>query len=467
MGFGLVILMAAVVLILSIRNLEEVVRKKDRIITDYTQDLVEARNLQVAAEGNVAACRGYLLTGDPQFLSRARMSREEFQRALLGLRHTDPEESELRLLDEIERSNSVHQKDMDEAISIETRGVDPKILAQIFEDRVQPHWVRVRNELLHFATKTEELLSGAIRDSHRAARTATTFILLLGGGGAFLAVALFAWSARILSRLGKTEEEVRRLNASLEDRVRERTAELTRAIEDLESFAYSVAHDLRAPLRAMAGLSDLVIEDEGPHLQQQGRASLERIRQAAFRMDELTEGLLDLTRLSTVDIEMESVSPETVLSKIREERAAEILARGGTLEVLSPIPPVRASSSILKLVLDQVISNALKFVPESSPPRVEVRAEARGPWVRLSIRDNGVGMKAEHLMRLFGVFQRLNRMEDYPGVGIGLALVRKGVDRMGGQVSIDSAAGQGTEVSIWLRAAEEASPDARPGNGSP
>lgn len=250
----------------------------------------------------------------------------------------------------------------------------------------------------------------------------------------------------------KTRDEIQRLNTSLEQRVTERTARLEEAIGQLDAFAYSVSHDLRAPLRAMRGFSQALLEDYGPLLPDDlARLYLQRISQAAERMDHLIEDLLAYSRIGRGDIRLDRLSLGAVVDRVLKDMGPEL--RGSRVQVDSPLPEVVAHEVTLVQVLKNLLSNAVKFVAPGTEPRIRVGAETRGDKVRLWLEDNGIGIPPEHHERVFRVFERLHPTEVYPGTGVGLAIVKKGVERMGGSVGLESGSGQGSRFWLDLPAA--------------
>jgi PAS domain S-box-containing protein len=251
----------------------------------------------------------------------------------------------------------------------------------------------------------------------------------------------------------KADQEIRRLNETLEQRVSARTFQLREAIEELDTFAYSVSHDLRAPLRAMRGFSQVLLEDfSGRSLDYDGQSYVNRISEAALRMDLLIQDLLHYSRLSRSQIQLEPVDPRSIVQSVLASLDREIENRGAQVTVEEPLPPLLGDRILLVQILTNLMSNALKFVAPGVRPVVRIRAERRGGSVRLWVADNGIGIALDHQERIFKIFERLNSAADYPGTGIGLALVRKAADRMGGSVGVESEFGRGSRFWIELAA---------------
>ncbi len=255
-------------------------------------------------------------------------------------------------------------------------------------------------------------------------------------------------AVRDATRERRAEEEVRRLNRDLEALVAERTAELEAANAQLEAFAYTVSHDLRAPLRSMEGFARILLDDYGGELGPKGRRHAERIVAAAERMDGLIRDLLVFSRLQRVEVVLRTIDPSRIVSSAVEE--ARAAAEGAEIEVAKPLPPVVAEPVILGQVLTNLLTNAVKFRKKGERAQVRVRGERRGERVRLWVEDKGIGIAPNHQHRIFGAFERLHGQEAFPGTGIGLAIVKAGAERMGGTAGVESELGVGARFWVEL-----------------
>jgi signal transduction histidine kinase len=232
-----------------------------------------------------------------------------------------------------------------------------------------------------------------------------------------------------------------------------RTADLTAANAQLEAFAYTVSHDLRAPLRGMEGFARILLDDFAEALGARGTRYAERIVGAAERMDGLIEDLLTFSRLQRAEVRLQAMNPGAIVRAAIEDARA---AAGGEADITAEasLPLVLAEPVVLGHVIGNLLTNAVKFRKPDERASVRVRTERRGSRVRLIVEDEGIGIAPEHQGRVFGVFERLHGQEAYPGTGIGLAIVAAGVARMGGTVGVESEEGRGARFWIELEAAE-------------
>lgn len=267
---------------------------------------------------------------------------------------------------------------------------------------------------------------------------------MMSGHGAIGAVI----SLLEVTELKASQRELVDANSLLERRVVERTEALTEANVELRSFAHTVAHDLRAPLRNVIGYANALREDGAPGLSNQGRQFVERIDAVAQRMDRLVSDLLQFSQLSRPEIRMVPVDLERVLHRALDNVESQVRAAGAKIAV-GPLPPVLGNEAILVQVFDNLLGNGVKFVAPGVRPEVRVSGETVDGVVRVHIADNGIGIPPAEREHVFGAFERLHGEEAYPGTGIGLAIVRKGLERLGGHVAIeDSAAGSSFLVTL-------------------
>jgi signal transduction histidine kinase len=256
--------------------------------------------------------------------------------------------------------------------------------------------------------------------------------------------------ARLATAFNTMAARVWESQKQLEQRVAIRTQELQERNEELEAFGYSISHDLRAPLRAMQGFSQILLDDFGPALGEEGRRYAQKIIVGSTRMDQLIRDLLAYSRISRDRIEASRVSLSQVVKEALDQLDAQLQESGANVKVQEPLPAVLGHGPTLSQVVANLVGNGVKFVPRDRKPQLQVRAEPRDGQVRLWVEDNGIGIKPEHLERIFKVFERLHASEEYPGTGIGLAIVRKGVERMGGKVGVESNPGEGSRFWIEL-----------------
>jgi PAS domain S-box-containing protein len=250
-----------------------------------------------------------------------------------------------------------------------------------------------------------------------------------------------------ITALKKAEEAVGKMNVELERRVQQRTEELRATNRELEAFAYSVSHDLRAPLRSVEGFSRALEEDCGDQLGPVGRDHLARVRAAARRMGELIDGLLSLSRITRAELSRELVDLAPMAGQIASE-----LARRDTGRVVSFVMPERAEAygdrRLLRAALENLMENAWKFTGRRETPVIELGMCLRDGQTAFFVRDNGVGFDMAFAGKLFNVFERLHRPDDFPGIGLGLANVQRIIHRHGGKVWAEARPDEG--ATFWF-----------------
>jgi PAS domain S-box-containing protein len=247
----------------------------------------------------------------------------------------------------------------------------------------------------------------------------------------------------------RAEEEVRRLNEELEERVRHRTAELEASTRELDAFAYSVSHDLRAPLRSLAGFSEVLLEDYAEVLDETARTYLSRIEANAARMARMIDDLLDLSRATRVELRRERVDVSAVARDVLDELRDADPEREVHASVAADLV-AGGDPHLIRLILHNLLGNAWKFTARRSPAVIKVDAIIRHDAPVFTVSDNGAGFDMRYVAKLFDPFQRLHSTSDFEGTGIGLAIVHRIVQRHGGRIWAESEPGQGATFFFTL-----------------
>lgn len=262
---------------------------------------------------------------------------------------------------------------------------------------------------------------------------------------------LFTGTIRDITARKQAEQLLQSEAKLLEVLVQQRTAKLQEAIAELEAFSYIVAHDLRAPLRAMSGYAKALSEEAG--LSEDGHAYLERIQRAAARLDRLTQEVLSYSQISRGELNLTPIDLDKLAHELVEQYPAITMHREN-IEICSPLLPVIGHEPLLAQALSNLLINACKFVATGVTPKVLLRTEESPPstWVRIWVEDNGIGIEPRHQERIFKLFERIHPDHKYEGTGVGLAIVKKAVERMGGTAGFESEPGKGSRFWIQLRA---------------
>jgi PAS domain S-box-containing protein len=255
---------------------------------------------------------------------------------------------------------------------------------------------------------------------------------------------------RDISERRQVQAELEQLNAVLEERVVDRTKRLYEVNKELESFTSSVSHDLRSPLNVVQGFGRALLEDFGTSIPEEGLDYVQRMVRAAVRMDTLITDLLQYSRLSKAEIKLTPTALEPLL--------IEIAKRDANVVFIGEFSSVQARELILRQALINLVGNGLKFMPEGKKPEIRIWAEtSHDQMVRIHVQDNGIGIASEHLEKIFLPFERLHGVSEYPGSGIGLAFVKRAIDRMGGKVGVISTPNQGSHFWLELAGTQELS----------
>ena len=256
-------------------------------------------------------------------------------------------------------------------------------------------------------------------------------------------------AARDVTERKRAEEEVHRLNAELERRVAERTADLEAVNKELEAFSYSVSHDLRAPLRSIDGFSRVLEEDYGNRLDAEGHEMTARIVAAARSMGQLIDDLLKLSRVTRSELRWQAVDLSVIardvaagMAQREPDRKVEVFIESGTV--------VQGDPQLLRLAMENLLGNAFKFTSKKAGARIEFGRERDGNEPVYYVRDNGAGFDQAYVGKLFGAFQRLHAERDFPGTGIGLATVQRILRRHGGRIWAEGQTDQGATFCFTL-----------------
>ncbi|MFN7140513.1 MAG: sensor histidine kinase, partial [Limisphaerales bacterium] len=234
------------------------------------------------------------------------------------------------------------------------------------------------------------------------------------------------------------------------EQMRQQSLQLKESKEQMELFTYAVAHDLRAPLRAMSSFAHVIAEDYGEKLDQNAQDYLARINRSSKHLGILIDDLLVFSRIHQSDLPMEKVSLDKVMENVLNVLSEEIRGKKAAVSVDAPLPVVMGHRATLEHIINNLVSNALKFIHPGTAPDVSIWAERQGERVRFHVKDQGIGIAPEFREKIFGLFERLHGA-DYPGTGLGLAIVHKGIQRMGGRVGVESEPGMGSVFWIELQ----------------
>lgn len=336
-----------------------------------------------------------------------------------------------------------------------------KMWGRTFEDSVgktclqlgyEPWHAEMHNREIDTVVATGRQIRGEVPFTGTNGRRIYDYIFapVFGAKGEVEAV---AGTTRDVTEMAQARETVAERREELERIVSERTAKLQQTVEQLEEFSYSVSHDLRSPARAMQAYSEALLQDHGARLDEEARALLDRINRSSRRMDRLIQDLLTYTRISRREVPLERVSLAKLMPEIVQQYP-ELHADRAKIELPeAPLPDVVAHEPSLTQVISNLLTNAVKFVEPGKRPHVQISFEPVDRIVRLWFKDNGIGVPLKHQERLFGMFERVHKDREYEGNGIGLAIVRKAVERMNGRVGVVSDGVSGSRFWIELPAA--------------
>lgn len=252
-----------------------------------------------------------------------------------------------------------------------------------------------------------------------------------------------------ITNLKNAEQELKKLNEELEQRVKERTAELEWINKELAAFTYSVSHDLRAPLRSIEGFSKAVLEDHGSSLDEEGRNYLQRVVSASRRMSDLIDALLKLSRVTQQELHRERVDLSAMVEAYTRHLQEKDPHRQAEV-IVAPDQFATGDAALLRIALENLLDNAWKFTGSNEMIWIEFGATSRGGKTVYYISDNGIGFEVKHVTKIFNAFQRLHSFDEYPGTGIGLSIIQRIIERHGGEIWAESKPGEGSVFYFTL-----------------
>jgi two-component system sensor kinase len=268
---------------------------------------------------------------------------------------------------------------------------------------------------------------------------------ILAGVAVIVAIVLLLRLLSAKRQLAEAKRQMERISLELEHRVEERTAELNATIRELEAFSYSISHDMRAPLRAIDGFSQMLHDDYNDKLDSEGKRLIEVIRNNTLNMGRLIDGLLAFSRLGRQQMESAPLSMSDLVKDAIEEVRTSITGRNVEFRV-SDLPNVTGDRVLLRQVLINILSNAVKFSRDRNPAVIEIGSKVEADRNIYYVRDNGVGFDSQYAEKMFGVFQRLHAATEFEGTGLGLAIVQRIVQRHGGKVWAEGTPGVGATL---------------------
>jgi signal transduction histidine kinase len=451
---GLLLLLAGV-LLWTVGGLIQAQEKARHYQVALTR-LERVRQLLIDRETGV---RGYLLAGDPVFLEpyqaagqRLPLSLQELEQSLAG----EPEQR--AWMEELRGRWRQWEQVADVQLSLFRGKGNWLALVRSGEGKARMDALRQTLDTISAEQLRRATLQGL--EAERAGRT----VLLAGGLWTLAVGVLLAWLSRrqlitlardydaSLAQVRSQAEALRASEARLESRVVQRTHELTVANKELETFSYSVSHDLRSPLRAIDGFAQALREDEGERLSAEGIRLLTRLQGAATRMGQLIDDLLQLSRVTRAELRREPVDLSALAASVLQELRQREPARDMTCS-LQPGLTVQGDPRLLRVLLENLLGNAWKFTSKRSGAHIELFSETVDGVTHYAVRDNGVGFDMAYAGKLFSPFQRMHKPSEFPGTGIGLATVQRIVHRHGGEISAQATRGEGATFRFTLQEA--------------
>lgn len=450
LGLAVALVLLLVNALVSYRNIRRLIENERRVSHSH-QVLAELEETLSTLKDAETGQRGYLITGDENYLRPYQRAIAQISTSIDSLTKltADNPNYEQRIYI-LQQATTAKLAELEQTIKLRREQGFGAAVPIVRTNRGKQIMDNIRQQIADMKDMENRLLQQRAKESQASTKqTLVTFSIATAVNVALLALVYYLFRRNHLQ--SQQEKE------TLDKRVSERTQQLQAANDELEAFGYTVSHDLQAPLRGMHGFAEALLEDYGDLLDELGKEYARRIVISAVRLEDLIQDLLAYSRLSRTELSLKVIDLTQVLSEVINEIQPEIEEKQADVKMKSPLPEVLGHRPTLVQVIMNLLINAMKFVEVGVPAQVQVWAERHDNWVRLWVADNGIGIALEHQARIFGVFERLHGQETYPGTGIGLAIVRKGVERMQGQVGVESQLGQGSRFWIDLRSPDDSS----------
>ncbi len=432
---GVLLVSVFALAILAVRGYEDT----SRWVAHSYQVVAELEGLAASLAEAESVWRGFMGSGERSYLEERAAVLIRLDRHLQAVKQltVDNADQQSRLR-ELESTLDMRHEQIDELIALaQSHGLAVAQRAPLTED-VHKATLRVSvqiDELQHEESKLLAKRRG--EDAAWSHGLIAAFVTLL-----VTVVGVLAW----LCLRVRSETRARARHAAALDRL---NVSLQAANRELESFSYSVSHDLRSPLRAIDGYSLMLEEDYAPRLDETARRYIKTIRAGSQRMAALIDDLLTFSRLSRQSLNRQTVDMNMLARRAAKE-VLDIQPEPKPAVDIEQLPPIPGDPALLRQVWTNLIGNAVKYSSKSAAPQVRIRAHAEGRQVRYEVQDNGVGFDMKYADKLFGVFQRLHSMDEYPGTGVGLAIVQRIINRHAGKVSAHGERGKGATFGFTL-----------------
>jgi signal transduction histidine kinase len=448
-GFGTALAILILVGVVAFRTMVQ--NGEDRVWVIHTYLVLQKLDVVLANNVDVeTGQRGYILTGEESYLVPYNDGVKRVQENLKELRElTADNPTQQRAMDLLDALVAARLVSASERVSIRReKGLEAGIEA-IRTGPGKQQMDEIRTRIGEMKLEEERLLRLRSEEADASSRTARTVIVL----GEVLAVVFLSLAGGIVGQEMMhrkwAEEEVRKINADLERRVAERTAELAerakelaRSNAELQQFAYVASHDLQEPLRMVASFTQLLAKRYKDKLDADAQEFINYAVDGATRMQALISDLLTYARIGTQGKSLVPTDCEALFNRVLESLKFAI-EESGTVISRDPFPVVMADPQQLGQLFQNLLTNAIKF-HGAEPPRVKISVERNGSDWKISVRDNGIGISQEHADRIFVIFQRLHTKTEYPGTGIGLSICKKIVERHGGRIWVEPSPGGGS-----------------------